>query len=184
MEQIKFQNVNIYKIIFFINNLKEFFLELTIMDIPFITTISLVWLIYTYLFTEADKQILDLFNRLKFSLSVNNEGAIESEQLKVKVYMGIPEVISMGKIFEPGDIQKNNIEKFENKILSIDLFKKILVFNLFILTLHPWFYFLNCFFSMQLHIVLSLFLSLFFYWQVQLLPNLEFTRVVSTDTLG
>jgi len=151
---------------------------------PFITTISLVWLIYIFLFTESDKQILDLFNRLKFSLAINNEGAVEKIQLDIKMYMGIPEVISMGKIFKSGDSHKKNIETFKKKTWNIDLFKKLLIVNLFLLTIHPWLNFLNCFFSMQIHIILSLIFGLCFYWYVQQLPSLEFSRIVPISECG
>ncbi len=151
------------------------------MDIPFITSISLVWLIYTYLFIEADRQILDLFNRLKFSLAVNNAGMIEKEQLEVKMYLGIPEVISLGQVFSKNDSHRNNIEQFEKKIKNIDVLRKLLMINLFLLTFHPLLCFFNYFLTLQAHLVLSLIFSLCFYWYVQKLPQLIFSKMVSTD---
>lgn len=148
------------------------------MEIPFITTISLVWLIYTYLFIEADKQILDLFNRLKFSLAINNKGAIEKIQLEVKMYLGIPEVISFGEILKNDDAHKKNIGFFERKIRDIDLAKRFLIINLFLLTFHPIFVPSCWFITMEIHIILSLIFGLCFYWHIQQLPNLKFSQVV------
>lgn len=81
-----------------------------------------MWLIYTHLFTEADKQISDLFQRLKFSLAVNNQGVVEKTQLEVKMSLGIQEVISMGSVFAEDDPMKNNLKRFDlTRELSLEI---------------------------------------------------------------
>lgn len=154
------------------------------MEIPFITTITLTWLIYTYLFTEADRQILDLFNRLKFSLSINNKGEIEQDQLIIKMKLGIPEIIELGNFFKKNneqDKQAKSIEKFRDIIQQIIQTKNFLFINLFIFTIHPLFSFLDCFLSMEIHLILSLIMGLIFYWYIQKLPNERIVGIISTQ---
>ncbi|MBU6142055.1 hypothetical protein KGO95_02985 [Patescibacteria group bacterium] len=148
------------------------------MEIPFITTITLVWLIYTFIFVDADKQILDLFNRLKFSLSVN-EGRIDKTQLDVKMQLGILEISDLGKTFNQNDPYRKNIEIFERKVGDVDLVKKILMINLFLLTIHPFFRFFDCFLNLETHLIISLIAVAPFYWYIQGIQKIRFSQIIS-----
>lgn len=150
-------------------------------EIPFITTISLVWLIYTFLFSDADKQILDALNRLKFALSINpNNHHLDLALLQAHGFMGIPEIIYYGEGMPQLDAAAKNIKVFATRYNSIERFKSILMVNLFLLTAHVVFYdkFYNCFNYLQLHIILSLILGgVFYWWTAKKLSALIFSQV-------
>ncbi len=96
------------------------------------------------------------------------------------MYLGIPEVISLGRTLTTGDAHKKDIEFFEKKIRDINLAKKFLIINLFLLTLHLMLHSIGCFIFVEIHTIFSLIFGFVFYWSIQQLPNLEFLRVVST----
>lgn len=154
------------------------------MEIIFLTTISLVWLVYTFLFADADKQIIDAFNRLKFALSINRDThGVNPTLLQVHGCMGIPEIISYGEGMSKVDpMTAKNVEVFARKYLKVENYKRILIWNLFILTTHAVIYNIFFYFSspliIQVHIIISLFLGAFFYWYTQKeLSTLIFSEV-------
>ena len=142
------------------------------MEIAFITTVSLVWLIYTFLFDDVDKLISDTLNRLRFALSINiaggKEGDVNLTLLHVHGQMGIPEILSYGEAMADTDKRGSGLIKlFGNKHSSVEKFKKILLWNLFTLTAHAVVYstlYLSTLFILQSHIIISLFLTVAFYW--------------------
>lgn len=142
------------------------------MEIAFITTVSLVWLIYIFLFGDIDKLISDTLTRLKFALSINitgaQIGAVNLTLLQVHGQMGIPELLSYGEQMTNSDTRGAGLIKlFGSKHSSVETFKKVLLWNLFVLTAHAVIYSVLCLdtlFILQIHIIISLFLAIIFYW--------------------
>ncbi len=153
------------------------------MEIAYITTISLVWLIYTFLISDADKQVIDVLNRLRFALSVDiNTHSLSTSLLQAHGQMGIPEIIAYGKGMADSDpTMAKRINGFEIKYEAIEKFKRILMWNLFILTAHAVIFSISCFSSIlliQIHVIISLFLGLIFYWYTRKkLSTLVFSKV-------
>lgn len=160
------------------------------MEIAFITTVSLVWLIYTFLFGDIDKLVIDTVNRLKFALSINvagdKVGAVNLTLLQAHGQMGIPEIISYGKQMAASDKRGSGlIELFAKKYSSIESFKRTLFWNLFALTAHAVIYGVFCsstLFLLQLHIIASLALAAIFYWySYKELSSLAFSEIKFPD---
>ncbi len=47
------------------------------MGVDMLSVIALLWLIYTFLFIEADRQVSELLKRLRFSRSLNDKGVLK-----------------------------------------------------------------------------------------------------------
>lgn len=153
------------------------------MEITYITTISLVWLVYTFLFADIDAQITDVVNRLKFALSINaSNGAVKLELLQAHAHMGIPEIIAYGENMAQVDPKGTKIiENFAEKYNLVEAFKKILMWNLFFLTAHVIvysFFYISSISFIQVHIIVSLLIGALFYWVSRKeLSSLAFSQV-------
>jgi hypothetical protein len=138
------------------------------MEIAYITTISLVWLIYTFLISDIDRQVTDALNRLKFALSIKpTNHHVDLSLLQAHGLMGIPEIVDYGSNMSKTDPGFTIIAKFNEQYKKIERFKQLLIWNLFALTAHAIAYTFLSFSNLaliQAHIIISLVLGIFFYW--------------------
>lgn len=152
------------------------------MEITYITTISLTWLIYTFLISDIDKQIMDVLNRLKFALSINpTNHHVDLNLLQAHGLMGIPEIIDYGTAMPSNNSGSNIINQFKKRYKVVEGFKMTLMWNLFALSVHAVIYSILCFSNillLQTHIIFSLFLGIIFYWYTQKeLSTLTFSKL-------
>jgi len=149
------------------------------METDFLTILALIWVIYIFLFTEADRQLSELFNRLKTSISISNEGVFELTQLQVKQQLGVPEIIDLGKTIKEGHTRKANINMFHKKYREINQGKLFLIANLFLLSFNIIILTLLEFpnfgiIGFKIHTAVSLIFSFIFYLYISKIPNLKF----------
>ncbi|PIU42963.1 MAG: hypothetical protein COS98_00140 [Parcubacteria group bacterium CG07_land_8_20_14_0_80_35_11] len=149
------------------------------MGTDFLTILALVWVIYMFLFTESDRQLSELLNRLKASLAINDKGTFQLTQFWAKQSFGISEIIDLGNAIKNGHSNKTNINKFHRNYQEINQGKIFLIVNLFLLSFNiiilslVWFpSFLITIF--RIHIVLSLIFGFIFYYYLNKLHNLAF----------
>jgi hypothetical protein len=154
----------------------------------YISVLSLVWVIYLFLFTEADRQVTELLNRIKYSLSINEKGHFDQPQFIAKQPMGVHEIIQLGRFIDQTHSHAKFINKFANKYDQIEKAKIFLISNLFLLTadiLISYFIQIMNFIDLQrivltIHISVSLIFSVVFYFYVSKLANvklLEFKKI-------
>ncbi|MFO1519073.1 MAG: hypothetical protein U1F57_05355 [bacterium] len=144
-----------------------------------ITVVTLVWVIYSFLFIEADRELAELLRRVKFAIAINKSGVLDLNDFNAKQHLSAIEVIELGEIVQ--DIQfKAKIQKFKEKYSCVGIIKKISAINLLLLSgfvtldffTHPN----KCFIAwIKIHIVLSIFFSLIFYF---IISNLSKQKLI------
>jgi len=155
------------------------------MENDFLTILALIWVIYIYLFTETDRQISELLNRLKFSISIGDKG-VDMQQLQVKQQLGAQEIIDLEKMIEEGHPRKKKINNFHKEYREINQGKTFLIWNLFLLSFGIIILTLlgvpHCLaVGFQVYITLSLVFAFIFYFRVSQLSNLKLTDFVKSS---
>lgn len=134
-----------------------------------LTTIALVWTIYIFLFSEADKHLDKFLKKAQFAISINSKtGTIDPQQLSIKQQFTAQQVFNFGECLN----EKKLTRRFYKKYKNIETWKTVLLVNISILTilgltnpcgpLFPW---------LRLHIFLTLILAGIFYYQASDLSN-------------
>ena len=154
------------------------------MENNFLSILALIWVVYIFLFTEADRQLSELLNRLKASLAVDDKGTFQLNQFWASQSFGVAEIIEWGKLINDKDSRKKNINKFYKKYQKIKWGKLFLIINLFLLSSNIIISALLGFLDTPIiifktyivgtHIVLSLIFGFVFYIYVSKSSNLKF----------
>jgi hypothetical protein len=145
-----------------------------------LTAVSIIWVIYIFLYTETDKQINELFRRLKFTFGIH-EGVFNLQLYAAEQHLGIPEVFEHLNTF-PNSPRAGGIKKFKQQYKIIERIKVASLVNLFLLSLVGLAITLGwlskeCWISWgKIHTTVSLIFSLFYYYVISNIQKIEFTR--------
>lgn len=137
-----------------------------------LTTIALVWTIYIFLFSEADKHLEKFLKKVQFAISIDHEtDTIDPQQLSMKQQFTAQQVFDFGECLNEKDLTRRFYKKYKN----IETWKTALLANISILTIFgltnecghffPW---------LRLHIFLTLILAGIFYYQASGLSSEKF----------
>lgn len=98
-----------------------------------ITIIALIWTIYIFLFSEADKQLALFLGRAQLMISIDSEkGSFDSQQFLIKQQLKTAEdVFYFGESLDDKDSTRNFYKKYK----SIEDWKTCLLINISILTI-------------------------------------------------
>jgi len=157
------------------------------MEYDGIATLAFIWVVYMFLFTEADRQIAELLNRLKSSLAISDKGVFEVSQFIAKQSLGITELVDYGEILNESSSQARNIRQFYDRHRDIERGKKFLIANLFLLSLQITMTGLFQIFDEQwliiskVHIIFSLLFALVFYVYASKTPQVKYIKFVVPD---
>lgn len=138
-----------------------------------LSIVSLVWVIYIFLFTGYDKILSDTFQRLKCAIAIDIDGRFNLKQQQVTEHMGLLEIFEFGKKLNKDLSRAQQIERFRLQYIFINGLKKLLEINLILLTIHGFVWPVS-FLSFKIHLIFSLFLIFSFYLSYNTLNSLRF----------
>jgi len=147
--------------------------------------IALIWVIYIFLFTEADRELGELLHRVKFALAINDKGAFDPVQFDVKQHLSVAEIVELGAVINSTVFSKK-IKKFQTKYEEIQHGKIFLIINLFIVSaVISADFFVKSLDSpslfIEVHYVISLLFAFVFYYYLNSLSKVKFVKITAKD---